>query len=176
MADSSENQFQIDEAERSIEDALWDSIQDKDHERALERYERARKDLESLIGLTGDEEREQKRVLSYCLMRINDTLENLERSEGNIPRAEESLRLAEESENRVQILRSKLALGIALLNSGQIRAAESHFTDIILQTQDETEDTDAIQVMDPDCASEHSPWKESVQSSKGTCQSSFRGP
>ena len=56
------------------------------------------------------------------------------------------MRLAEESEDRVQILRSKLTLGVALLNLGELREAEGYFTDIILQTQDETENKDVIQV------------------------------
>ena len=69
-----------------------------------------------------------------------------ERSEGSIKRAEESLRLAKESEDLVQTLRSKLALGVAFLNSGNLLEAESHFTDIILQAQDETENKDIIQI------------------------------
>ena len=59
---------------------------------------------------------------------------------------EESLRLAKESEDLVQTLRSKLALGVTFLNSGNLLEAESHFTDIILQTQDETENKDVIQI------------------------------
>ncbi len=146
MVDSTEDMLKIQEIERSIEDALWTSVQDEDHEKALLKFEKAKGALDSIELITGDIEKEQKRVLSYCLMRINDALEHLDRSDGSIVRAEESLRLAEASEDRVQILRSKLALGVALLNSGNLSDAESHFTDIILQTQDETENRDVIQL------------------------------
>jgi tetratricopeptide (TPR) repeat protein len=146
MVDSTDIMVRIQEIENSIEDALWDSVQDKNQEKALKEYEKAKTDLESLDAQTEDADKERKRVLSYCLMRINDAMEHLEQSEGSIKRAEESLRLAEESEDRVQILRSKLALGIALLNLGKLPESESHFTDIILQTQDESENKDVLQV------------------------------
>ena len=134
------------EIEKSIEDALWTSVNDEVYEKALTAYEKAKKDLELMEIISSDVEREQKRLLSYCIMRINDALEYLERSEGSIERAEESLRLAEESEDMVQILRSKLSLGVTLLNTGKLPEAESHFTDIILQTQDEIENKDVIQI------------------------------
>ncbi len=136
----------IQDIEQSIEDALWKSLKDDDHETVLGEYELARQRLETLQDLPEGAEKERKRVLSYCLMRINDELERLEQSEGSIQRAEESLRLAEESGSRVQTLRSRLALGVALLNAGNLLKAESHFTDIILQTKDESEDRDVIQV------------------------------
>jgi tetratricopeptide (TPR) repeat protein len=136
----------IEGIEKSIDDALWRSVQDEDHENALQEYEKAKSDLESIETTTSDIEKERKRVLSYCIMRINDALEHLERPEASIERAEESLKLAEESEDLVQILRSKLSLGVVLLNSRNLREAESHFTDIILQTQDESENRDVIQV------------------------------
>lgn len=132
--------------EKSIEDALWTSVVDEDYEKALGVYEKARTDLELMKIKTNDIEREQKRLLSYCIMRINDTLDHLERSEGSVERAEESLKLAEESEDLVQILRSKLAMGVALLNTGKLPEAERHFADIILQTQDEIENKDVIQI------------------------------
>ena len=146
MADASEQIKRIKKIEQSIEDALWASVTDEDHEKALGEYERAKQGLEALQDLPDVAERERKRVLSYCLMRINDALERLERSEGSIQRAKQSLKLAEESEDRAQTLRSRLALGIAMLNLGELREAESNFEDIIIQTQDETDDKDVIQV------------------------------
>ncbi len=145
MADS-DDKLRIQEIEESIEDALWASIQDEDHEAALEVYENARGTLESIGGLSENLDRERKRVLSYCILRQNDALARLDRSDGSIERAEESLKLAEESEDIVQILRSKLAVGVALLNTGNLPESEEYFTDIILQTQDETENKDIIQV------------------------------
>jgi tetratricopeptide (TPR) repeat protein len=146
MVNSSDGLILIQGIEKSIEDALWTSVVDEDYEKALGEYERGKASLEVMQDLSGDAERERKRVLSYCIMRMNDALEHLERSEGSIKRAEESLRLAKESEDLVQTLRSKLALGVTFLNSGNLLEAESHFTDIILQTQDETENKDVIQI------------------------------
>ncbi len=146
MVNSTDGLTLIQGIEKSIEDALWTSVADEDYEKALGEYERAKASLEVMQDLSGDAERERKRVLSYCVMRMNDALEHLERSEGSIKRAEESLRLAKESEDLVQTLRSKLALGVAFLNSGNLLEAESHFTDIILQAQDETENKDIIQI------------------------------
>ncbi len=145
MADSDEKS-RIQEIEKSIEDALWSSVDNEDYETALRVYENARTELETLQGLPAKLDRERKRVLSYCILRQNDALANLDRSEGSIDRAEESLKLAEESEDTVQILRSKLAVGVALLNTGNLPESEEYFTDIILQTQDETENNDIIQV------------------------------
>ena len=138
--------LRIKDIEISIDDAMWKGLKDEGHEQELQEYEKAKKALESIDVNAGELKRERDRVLSYCLMRINDALENLERSDGSIERAEESLRLAEESEDRVQILRSKLALGVALLNSGRLNDAERFFTDIILETKDESQNRDVIQV------------------------------
>jgi len=77
---------------------------------------------------------------------MNDSFDPLGETEGSIEKAEESLRLAEVSKDKVRILRSRLALGISLLNIGNLRGAESHFGDIIIQTQDETDDSEIIQV------------------------------
>ncbi|MGY5859400.1 MAG: hypothetical protein RTU63_08515 [Candidatus Thorarchaeota archaeon] len=146
MTDQSDALGRIRDIENSIEDALWTSVQDEDYKNALEKYKIAKRDLESLEIDNPDDQKERKRVLSYCLMRINDAMGHLEQSEGSDKRAEESLRLAEESEDRVQILRSKLAIGVNYLNHGDLGKAESYFTDIILQTQDETDNHDVIQV------------------------------
>jgi tetratricopeptide (TPR) repeat protein len=146
VTDTNDAQGQLKQIEESIEDALWTSVQDEDYTKALKEYERAKGLLESFDSSDDTVEMERKRILSYCLMRINDALGHLEQSEGSTERAEESLRLAEESEDRVQILRSKLALGVNFLNLGELQEAEKHFTDIILQSQDETENRDVIQV------------------------------
>lgn len=131
--------------EEAIEDAMWTSIENSDHEKALQQYELAKQQLESL-EISQEHDRERKRVLSYCLMRINDALNNLGRSADSIEQANEVLRIAEESEDRVQTLRAKLALGIAFLNSGILPEAESHFGAIIKETMDEKEDKDVMQV------------------------------
>ena len=129
-----------------IEDAMWMAILDGDHEQELRKYESALNILESLSVLSPDEERERKRVLSYCLMRINDAMEQLERHEGSLERAKQVLQLAEESEDLVQILRAQLALGVTLLNSGNLSEAEQYFASIIKQTQNERKNPEVIQV------------------------------
>jgi tetratricopeptide (TPR) repeat protein len=146
LVDENDILLRIKEIEISIDDAMWKSLKDEDHKQELQAYEKAKKALESIDVSVGEVKRERDRVLSYCLMRINDALKNLERSDGSIERAEESLRFAEESKDRVQILRSKLALGVALLNSGRINDAERLFADIILHTKDEFQNREVIQV------------------------------
>jgi tetratricopeptide (TPR) repeat protein len=136
----------ISEIEDSIDNAQWKSVGDEDYEAALKQYERAKQDLESLKVSTKEIECERNRVLSYCLMRINDVLDRLERNDTPIDRAKESLRLAESSGNLVQILRSKMALGIAHLNQGELKTAEKHFGEIIIQTRNEEDNHDIIQI------------------------------
>lgn len=77
MVDPTELVQRIQAIEESIEDALWTSVTDEDYDKALGEYERARERLEAIKDLSGDRERERKRVLSYCLMRINDAMEHL---------------------------------------------------------------------------------------------------
>ena len=146
MTDSDNLKLRLQEIEEAIEDAMWSCVQNEDYDTALQVYQGAREDLESLDRLSEDLDKERKRVLSYCILRQNDALASLDRSEGAIERAEESLKLAEESEDTVQILRSKLAVGVALLNTGNLPESEEYFTEIILQTRDETENEDIIQV------------------------------
>ncbi|MGQ4912519.1 MAG: hypothetical protein ACP6KW_10155 [Candidatus Thorarchaeota archaeon] len=67
-------------------------------------------------------------------------------SEKSVEEAEAALHHAEESGNRLQILRARLSLGIALLNAGRIGEAERHFGEVILETKDESEDPDILQV------------------------------
>ncbi|MDF1539962.1 MAG: hypothetical protein P1Q69_13780 [Candidatus Thorarchaeota archaeon] len=136
----------IAQAEEMIENALWESLETENWEQELAGYQKATELLTSLKGLSGAIELERKRVLSYCLMRIDEALVKLEREEGAIRRAEESLELAIQSGDKVQIARSKLALGIRLLNEGKLPAAESHFGDIITEGQD-SEDEDMKQVV-----------------------------
>lgn len=136
----------ISKAEAIIENAVWESQENEDWDWELAEYHRATEMLTGLKDLAGDLELERKRVLSYCLMRIDETLVKLERNEGAIRRAEESLELAIQSCDEVQIARSKLALGVRLLNEGKLSSAESHFGDIIKDGMD-SEDKDMKQVV-----------------------------
>ena len=136
----------IAKAEEIIEDAIWKSQEKEDWEWELAEYRKATEMLTSLKDLSGDIELERKRVLSYCLMRIDESLVKLERHEGAVRRAEESLELANQSGDTVQIARSKLALGIRLLDEGKLPAAETHFGEIITEGMD-SEDKDLKQVV-----------------------------
>ncbi len=114
-----------------IEKAIWDVVRNEDIEAELKTYREVEKILNNLCDLPEAIEQERKRVLAYCLMRIDESLNNLGESEGTLERAEESLLLAIESGDSVQIARSKLAKGIRLLNDGKLPEAEVQFTDII---------------------------------------------
>ncbi|MHA1907148.1 MAG: hypothetical protein ACW98Y_07625 [Candidatus Thorarchaeota archaeon] len=129
----------ISKAEKIIENAIWESEEKEDWEWELAEYRKATEILTGLNELPDDVELERKRVLAYCLMRIDEALVKLERTEGAVRRAQESLDLAIESGNTIQIARSKLGLGIRLLNEGQLPAAESHFGDIIKEGLDNDE-------------------------------------
>ena len=118
-------------AESMIEKALWDAMRNEDIETELKTYREAKEILNNLTDLPETIERERKRVLSYCLMRIDESLNNLSKSEGTLERAEESLQMAIESGDSVQIARSRLAKGVRLLNDGKLPDAEVQFTDII---------------------------------------------
>ncbi|MFW9850348.1 MAG: hypothetical protein ACFFF4_14545 [Candidatus Thorarchaeota archaeon] len=121
----------ISKAEKIIENAIWESEEKQDWEWELEEYRKATEILTGLKELSGEIELDRKRVLAYCLMRIDEALVKLERTEGAVRRAQESLDLATESGDSVQIARSKLALGIRLLNEGNLPDAEFHFGEII---------------------------------------------
>ncbi len=118
-------------AESIIEKAIWDAVRNEDSEAELKSYREVEKTLEGLCDLPETVERERKRVLAYCLMRIDETLNALGESAGTLERAEKSLLLAIESGDSVQIARSRLAMGVRLLNDGKLPEAENQFTDII---------------------------------------------
>ncbi len=136
----------IAKAEQIVENAIWESQENEDWDWELAEYRNATKILTSLKGLTDSIELERKRVLAYCLMRVDEALVKLDRSENAVRRAEESLDLAIQSGDAVQIARSKLALGIRFLNEGNLPAAEAHFGAIITEGM-ENDDKDLKQVV-----------------------------
>ncbi|TFF91546.1 hypothetical protein EU546_08450 [Candidatus Thorarchaeota archaeon] len=134
------------EIEDSIEETMWESGEDGDYNSALQVYEKLEEELRSLSNLSENEESEMLRILSYCIMRHTDAMARVDTSYDSIKRSKEALELAEKSYSRVQALRAKMALGVALLNRGELAEAEKHFATIIMATRDETEDRDVIQV------------------------------
>jgi len=117
--------------EEMIEAAMWDAISAVDAKKEIEVYRKAESQLLALTDLSPDDLLEQKRVLSYCLMRLDEALSNIGETEGSMTRAEKSLQLAIESGDLVQIARSRLMVGVRLLNIGELPEAESYFADVI---------------------------------------------
>ena len=71
MTDATDNVRRIRKMEDLVEDAMWMANLDGDYESAVRKYESSLKQLESMTNLSTEEELERKRVISYCLMRIN---------------------------------------------------------------------------------------------------------
>ncbi|MFX0122199.1 MAG: hypothetical protein ACFFAE_01060, partial [Candidatus Hodarchaeota archaeon] len=75
------------QAEEKIESALWQAVKDSNHEVELQNYEDVRNFLLSLSSLPSDLTRERDRILSYCLMRIDNALVELGDSTNTVDRA-----------------------------------------------------------------------------------------
>ncbi len=136
----------IKQAETIIETAVWDDLAEQDTRKALKAHQKAKTMLESLKNLEPQQEKQRKRVLSFCLLRIDDALVALGDDKGSVERAREFLRLARESEDTVQIARSQLALGGRLLNAQDIAGAEEQFAQI-LTTWLDSDSSDLQQVV-----------------------------
>lgn len=115
------------QAEEKIESALWQAVKDSNHEVELQIYEEVRDFLLSLSDLPSDLTQERDRILSFCLMRIDNALVELGDSTNAVDRAREAFDVAQRSRNDVQLARCSLAYGTRLLNSGDLPAAESQF-------------------------------------------------
>ena len=136
----------IKDAEKMIEKAMWQTVTDENHERELEIYLKAKGILDSMGDLSPSLKKEHARVLSYCLMRIANTEAILDKKSG-IEKERESLRLAEISEDEVQIARALLALGIGLLNQGKLPEAENQWRRVFKIAQDHEDNNDMQQVL-----------------------------
>ncbi|MFX0208481.1 MAG: tetratricopeptide repeat protein, partial [Candidatus Hodarchaeota archaeon] len=115
------------QAEEKIETALWQAVKDSNHEVELQRYQEVKDYLLSLSGLPSEFTQERDRILSYCLMRIDNALVELGDSTEAVNRAREAFDVAQRSGNPIQIARCSLAYGTRLLNVGDLPAAESQF-------------------------------------------------
>jgi tetratricopeptide (TPR) repeat protein len=136
----------IHDTEKMIEKAVWQAISDENHEKELELYKDAKKILVSLDDLSIDLKKEYARVLSYCLIRIANTEAILD-LKSDIQNEKEALRLAEMSEDIVQIARASLALGIGLLNQGKLPDAEKQWRRVFKLAEGHDEDRDMQQVV-----------------------------
>jgi tetratricopeptide (TPR) repeat protein len=146
MPGSTDSLQRLREIEDSIEEAMWRSGEDGDYDQAIRVYVELEEELRSLSDLSERKESERLRILSYCIMRHSDAMGHVDTLYDSMSRSEEALELAERSGCRVQTLRARMALGVAMLNKGQLPEAEKHFAAIITETRDETEDKDIIQV------------------------------
>lgn len=117
----------IKQAEEMISNALWNSVNNQDYEKELQEYEKAKKLLEEVDSVSCDVGRERDRVLSFCLMRIDNTLVALGDKKGGVKRMEEALQIAVKSEDKVQIARCFAALGARLAGIGSAEKAEENW-------------------------------------------------
>lgn len=128
---------EIKHAETMINEALWKAVQDSDHRSELATYEEVKSLLLSFSNLSPVLEKERNRVLSYCLMRIDNALGILGDTDNAVARAEEALEIATRSEDALQIARCSLALGVRLSEKGQMKEANDQFSRVIDITQDQ---------------------------------------
>jgi tetratricopeptide (TPR) repeat protein len=129
MNPQNENEIlgKLKQAEEKIETALWQAVKDSNHEVELQRYQEVKDYLLSLSGLLSGLTQERDRILSYCLMRIDNALVELGDSVDAVSRAREAFNFAKRSGNAVQLARCALAYGTRLLNVDDLSAAESEF-------------------------------------------------
>lgn len=132
--------------EQRIEDAHHQAGYDGNHENEFRVYEEIQNELTALQDLDELAVKERDRVLSHCLLRMADALSEVEEDFRELGLVKEALSLAKRSENQVQIARSLLALGIRILNQGNLPEAEECFTQIIEMAKDNT-DRDMVQVL-----------------------------
>jgi tetratricopeptide (TPR) repeat protein len=136
----------IHDTEKMIDKVMWQAVSDENHEKELELYRDAKGILDSLTDLSPNLKKEHVRVLSYCLIRIANT-EAILHFKSGIEHEKEALRLAEISEDIVQIARASLALGIGLLNQGKLPEAEKNWRRVFKLAEGHDEDRDMQQVM-----------------------------
>jgi len=145
--DESAKRLEIEHAEAMIESAMWENKDKDDHQAELDAYNSARKILENLSGLTPTLEKERNRVLSYCLLRTDEVLMRMDNENETLERVSGALKLAENSGDDVQIARCYLALGIRLLNQGQIAEAEKNWRKVFELAEGFDDNDDMQQVL-----------------------------
>ena len=136
----------IQQAETEIEKAMWESVRDEDLQKELSAYEEIRKNLESFTDLKVEHSKERDQVLSFCLLRIDNTLVGLGDNEGSVDRMREALKVAERSGSEIQIARCRLSLGARLQNQGQISEGDQMWGEI-LESHLNSKDKDLQQVV-----------------------------
>ena len=134
------------EIEKRIENALWESVETEDQEKALKVYTTAKNELLALEISGPKLSKERDRVMAYCLMRIDDALVRLGDEEFAVERAQEALQMAERSEDVVQIARCKMMLGARLMGIGKISEGDKYYGEVIKKHYD-SDDIDLKQAV-----------------------------
>jgi tetratricopeptide (TPR) repeat protein len=146
-ADDVSHLAEIKKAESLMESAMWESRENEDYQTEIDAYLSAKEILEGLNDLSPNIQRERDKALSYCLMRTDEALVNMGKEDGTINRLKESLDLAEKSEDSVQIARCHFAIGIRLLNQGDIPEAESNWREVFRLAEGHDDNEEMQQVL-----------------------------
>ncbi|NHI83089.1 MAG: hypothetical protein EAX81_02125 [Candidatus Thorarchaeota archaeon] len=138
---------QIRQVEEEIESTMWSCRNKEDYQAEIRAYQEVKEKLEGYKKLPENIEKERDRVLSYCLMRLDEALSNSGENANAIERAIYALEVAKRSKDAVQIARCHLALGIRLLNRGKISEAEKNWRYVFKLAEKRKEDNDMRQVL-----------------------------
>ncbi len=111
-----------------------------DLELRLKECEEARDLLTSLENLSPVLERRRLALLSQSFIQETFVHDALGSSNNNLEYAREALDLAKASMDPVQISRAYLAIGIQLVNRGELLNAESYWVRILLEAEDHPDD------------------------------------
>jgi hypothetical protein len=137
----------IHDAEEMINQAIWRSTHELDFSSELTLCSEAKIILDGLSDLDPLLEKNRRRVLSQCLLRIDHAFVGLGDSSGSVDRTTEALTLAETSNSDVQIARALLALGNGLLNKGVIEGAERQWVRLLLLAEEYPDDKEMQNVV-----------------------------
>ncbi|MFW9817703.1 MAG: hypothetical protein ACFFEW_17410 [Candidatus Thorarchaeota archaeon] len=127
-------------AEELIDQAIWRGTYEQDFKSELTLCSEAKIILEGLADLDPILEKQRRRTLSQCLLRIDHAYVGLGDHEYSVDRTTEALTLAETSGSDVQVARALLSLGIGLLNSGDVHGAERQWVRLLLLAEEYPDD------------------------------------
>lgn len=125
MTDKEDIKKILQDIDKKIDVALWQAVKDEDLDKELKAYEECKEALLSFKNLNDALQKERDRILAFCIMRIDNTLVGLGKTEKAVERSKESLDYAEKSGSDQQIARSALAHSTRLLNDGKLTASEA---------------------------------------------------
>jgi len=133
------NLEKIRQTEELINETLWNAVRDQNNQKELQGYKEAREILKALPKLSPRLEKERSRVLSYCFMRIDNTLVATGDTKESVKRMRTALKMAQKSQDAVQIARCLLALGARLASAGFAVEAEESWNKALAVAEGKTE-------------------------------------